>query len=147
MPTNTDTPIDLPAPIAAYFAADGGGVASCFIENAVVVDERREHHGRQAIGRWKTEATAKYHYTSEPLAVDCLGRRRDRHRTGHRRIPRQSHRTAVSLHARGRQNCQAGDHGMIFDLELTGRRALVTAGTKGSAPRSSKCSLRTARKS
>ena len=23
--------------------------------------------------RWKTEATAKYHYTSEPLAVDCSG--------------------------------------------------------------------------
>ncbi len=73
MPTNTDTPIELPAPVAAYFAADGGGVASSFIEDAVVVDERREHHGRQAIGRWKTEATAKYHYTSEPLAVDCSG--------------------------------------------------------------------------
>jgi hypothetical protein len=29
--------------------------------------------GRQAIDRWKTEATAKYHYTSEPLAVDFLG--------------------------------------------------------------------------
>ena len=63
----------MPVPIAAYFAADGGGVASCFIENAVVVDERREYHGRQAIGRWKAEATEKYHYTSEPLAVDCLG--------------------------------------------------------------------------
>ena len=73
MPTNTDTPIDLPAPIAAFLAADGGSVASYFIENAVVVDERREHHGRQAIGRWKTEATAKYHYTSEPLAVDFSG--------------------------------------------------------------------------
>jgi hypothetical protein len=73
MPTNTNMPIDLPAPIAAYFTADGGGVASCFIETAVVVDERREHHGRQAIGRWKTEATAKYHYTSEPLAVDSSG--------------------------------------------------------------------------
>ena len=65
--------IDLPAPIAAYFAADGGGVASCFIEDAVVVDERREHRGRQAIGHWKTEATARYHYTSEPLAVDFSG--------------------------------------------------------------------------
>jgi hypothetical protein len=73
MPTNTRTLIDLPTPIAAYFAAGTGDVAPCFIENAVVVDERREHHGRQAIGRWKTEATAKYHYTSEPLAVDCSG--------------------------------------------------------------------------
>ena len=73
MPTHTDTPIDLPAPIAAYFAADAGGVASCFIENATVIDERREHRGRNAIARWKTEATAKYHYTSEPLAVDLSG--------------------------------------------------------------------------
>ncbi len=73
MRTNAETPIDLPAPIAAYFSADWGGVASCFIEHAVVVDERLEHHGRQAIERWKTEATAKYHYTSEPLAVDFSG--------------------------------------------------------------------------
>jgi hypothetical protein len=73
MPTNADTPIDLPAAIAAYFAADAGDVASCFSESAVVIDERREHQGRHAIARWKTEATAKYHYTSEPLAVDLSG--------------------------------------------------------------------------
>ena len=33
MPTNADTPVDLPAPVAAYFttdAADAGGVARCF---------------------------------------------------------------------------------------------------------------------
>ena len=73
MATNADTPIDLPAPVAAYFAADAAdanGVARCFTEKAVVIDERREHQGRQAIARWKTEATAKYHYTSEPLTVD-----------------------------------------------------------------------------
>ena len=76
MPTNADTPVDLPAPIAAYFttdAADAGGVARCFTENGVVIDERREHQGRQAIARWKTEATAKYHYTSEPLTIDVSG--------------------------------------------------------------------------
>jgi ketosteroid isomerase-like protein len=76
MPTNADTRIDLPAPIAAYFAADATdatdatGVASCFTENGLVVDEHHEHHGRHAIARWKIEATAKYHYTSEPLLVD-----------------------------------------------------------------------------
>lgn len=73
MPKNSDTPVKLPAPIAAYFAADESRVASCFVENAVVVDERREHHGRQAIGRWKTETVAKYRYTTEPLAVDFSG--------------------------------------------------------------------------
>jgi SnoaL-like protein len=76
MPTNAETPVDLPAPIAAYFttdAADAGGVARCFTENGVVIDERREHRGRHAIARWKTRATAKYHYTSEPLTVDVSG--------------------------------------------------------------------------
>jgi SnoaL-like protein len=76
MRTNADTPIDLPKPIAAYFATDVGdatGVARCFTENAVVIDEHREHQGRRAIARWKAEATAKYHYTSEPLTVDVSG--------------------------------------------------------------------------
>jgi hypothetical protein len=73
MPTNADTPVDLPAPIAAYFTADAAAassVARCFTENGVVIDEHREHQGRHAIARWKNEATAKYHYTSEPLSVD-----------------------------------------------------------------------------
>ncbi len=76
MPTHAKVPIDLPSPIAAYFAADTSdahAVARCFSESAVVIDERREHRGRPAITRWKDEATAKYHYTSEPLAVDVSG--------------------------------------------------------------------------
>jgi hypothetical protein len=76
MPTHAKLPIDLPSPIAAYFAADtsdANAVARCFSESAVVIDERREHRGRPAITRWKAEATAKYHYTSEPLAVETSG--------------------------------------------------------------------------
>ena len=76
MPKHTNTRIDLPPPIAAYFAADssdGNAVARCFSESAVVIDERHEHRGRPAITRWKAEATAKYHYTSEPLAVETSG--------------------------------------------------------------------------
>src|SRR4029079_12006550 len=37
------------------------------------------------------------------------------------------------LHPRGRQDCQARDRVVNFNLELTDRRALVTAGTKGIA--------------
>jgi hypothetical protein len=48
-------------------------VARCFSQSAVVIDERREHRGRRAIARWKAETTARYHYTSEPLAVDVSG--------------------------------------------------------------------------
>jgi hypothetical protein len=76
MSTHTHAPIHLPPPIAAYFAADtsdANAVARCFSDSAVVIDEGREHRGRPAIKRWKAEATAKYHYTSEPLAVDALG--------------------------------------------------------------------------
>ena len=76
MPTHAKVPIDLPSPIAAYFAADtsdANAVARCFSESAVVIDERREHRGRPAITRWKAEATANNHYTSEPLTVDASG--------------------------------------------------------------------------
>jgi ketosteroid isomerase-like protein len=76
MSTHASAPIHLPPPIAAYFAADtsdANAVARCFSESAVVIDERREHRGRPAITRWRAEATARYHYTSEPLAVDVSG--------------------------------------------------------------------------
>jgi hypothetical protein len=76
MPTHAKAPVDLPPPIGAYFAADtsdANAVARRFSESAVVIDERREHRGRAAITRWKAEATAKYHYTSVPLAVDASG--------------------------------------------------------------------------
>lgn len=67
----TDT-LSLPAAIAAHFAADpsdGASVATCFTEDAVVVDEARTHVGRAAIIRWKQETAAKFSYTSTPLAV------------------------------------------------------------------------------
>src|SRR5262245_23989311 len=69
-------PVNLPSSIAAYFEADTGDaarVAQCFTERAVVIDERREHRGRAAIARWKAEATAKYHYTSEPIEIETTG--------------------------------------------------------------------------
>ena len=76
MSTHANAPIHLPPPIAAYFAAakfNGNAVARCFSESAVVIDEQREHRGRPAITRWRAEASTKYHYTSEPLAVDVSG--------------------------------------------------------------------------
>jgi len=76
MSTYSNTPMHLPPPIAAYFAADTSdakAVVRCFSDSAVVIDERREHRGKPAITRWRAEAAAKYHYTSEPLAVDVAG--------------------------------------------------------------------------
>ena len=76
MRTDANPTVDLPSPIKAYFAADAAdasAVVQCFSEGAVVIDEQREHRGRTAIARWKTEATAKYHYTSVPIALDASG--------------------------------------------------------------------------
>ncbi len=65
--------LNLPEPIAAYFDADqrdGDAVAHCFTERAVVEDEGRSHSGRAAIKAWKTAASRKYSYSSEPFAQE-----------------------------------------------------------------------------
>ena len=65
--------LDLPKPIAAYFTADevdGEAVSQCFTENAVVKDEGHTYNGRPAIEKWKTDTSAKYEYTCEPLACE-----------------------------------------------------------------------------
>ena len=65
--------LNLPKPIAAYFAADkgdGDAVSRCFTEDAIVKDEGHTHRGRAAIKAWETDASAKYEYTSEPFACE-----------------------------------------------------------------------------
>jgi len=67
------TYLKLPEPIAAYFNADkrdGEAVACCFTTRAVVKDEGQTYSGPAAIKAWKTEASAKYSYVSEPFAVE-----------------------------------------------------------------------------
>ena len=67
----TTKSLNLPKPIAYYFIADevdGEAVSQCFTANAVVKDEGHTHKGRAAIKQWKTDASAKYQYTCEPLA-------------------------------------------------------------------------------
>ena len=65
--------LNLPKPVAAYFTADKGdgeAVSQCFTENAVVKDEGHTYKGRAAIEKWKTDASAKYEYTCEPIACE-----------------------------------------------------------------------------
>jgi SnoaL-like domain len=65
--------LDLPRPIANYFAADEDGaekLSQCFTEDAVVKDEGHTYNGRAAIKEWKTRASEKYQYTSELLTLD-----------------------------------------------------------------------------
>ena len=76
MTTKTAEIIELPAPVAAYFAADTTGadaVAQCFTDGAVVIDERQEYRGRTAIARWKAEASAKFRYTVDRLGAHVSG--------------------------------------------------------------------------
>jgi hypothetical protein len=67
------TPLILPDPIAAYFAADplsADAIARCFTPQAVVKDEGHTYAGLDAIKAWKAAASAAYTYTSEPFAVE-----------------------------------------------------------------------------
>ena len=71
--------LELPEPIAAYFAADRGQdadtVARCFAEDAVVKDEGHSYAGLDAIRRWKADASTKYSYTVKPFRIDTEGNR------------------------------------------------------------------------
>jgi len=65
--------LNLPKPVAAYFIADevdGDAISQWFTENAVVKDEGHTHKGWAAIKQWKTDASQKYEYTSEPFACE-----------------------------------------------------------------------------
>ena len=65
--------LNLPKPIAAHFDTDKGDsetLSRCFTENAVVKDEGHTHQGRAAIKQWKSDASKKYKYTSEPFVCE-----------------------------------------------------------------------------
>jgi len=64
---------NLPAPIAAYFAADARGaaaVADCFNPHAFVKDEGGIHQGLAAIQAWKAAASTAFKYTVQPYALE-----------------------------------------------------------------------------
>ena len=69
----TKKSLELPKVVADYFEADKGdgqAVSECFIENAIVKDEGHAYKGRAAIKKWKVDSSAKYQYTSEPIACE-----------------------------------------------------------------------------
>jgi ketosteroid isomerase-like protein len=66
-------PLDLPGPIAEYFAAerarDALALARCFVDDGVVHDEGGTFRGTNAIRDWNAAARKKYQHTVEPLSV------------------------------------------------------------------------------
>ena len=69
--------IELPAPIAGYFAAensdDAEALTACFSPDAVVRDEGRRIQGIAAIKTWKREGKAKYQHKITVIAADESG--------------------------------------------------------------------------
>src|SRR6185436_4393717 len=66
-------PLDLPKPIAEYFAADhtrdAHALARCFAVDGVVQDEGGTFRGTEAIRDWSVATREKYHHTVEPLSA------------------------------------------------------------------------------
>jgi hypothetical protein len=66
-------PLDLPTPVAEYFAADhasdANALARCFADAGVVHDEGGTFRGTEAIRNWSTATREKYHHTVEPLSA------------------------------------------------------------------------------
>src|ERR1700704_582151 len=66
-------PLDLPGPIAEYFAAekarDALALALCFVDDGVVRDEGGTFKGTNAIRDWNAAARKKYQHTVEPLSA------------------------------------------------------------------------------
>jgi hypothetical protein len=65
-------PLTLPAPVAAYFAAehDPEALARCFASHAVMKDDGHTYSGLDAIKSFMAEASAKYNATSVPFAME-----------------------------------------------------------------------------
>lgn len=71
--------LSLPDPISAYFEFSNGSdtvrIDRCFMQDAVVVDERHTYRGHDAIQSWRREAREKFEYTVEPVNVSRQGDR------------------------------------------------------------------------
>ena len=109
---------------------DGEAIARCFTTDAVVKDEGHTYAGVAEIRRWKEATSSKFTYTRYPFALD----RNDGQIIVTSRLTGnfpEPDRSALLLRPRRRQDRGAGDHPVSFDLELVGRRALVTGGTRG----------------
>ncbi|HDV6319178.1 TPA: nuclear transport factor 2 family protein [Burkholderia multivorans] len=76
MKTSSHDASNLPRAIVSFFshlATHPQAVARCFTEDAVVLDEGREHYGSAAIAAWNADVIAKYACTTEPVSSQTIG--------------------------------------------------------------------------
>ncbi|MGJ5180148.1 nuclear transport factor 2 family protein [Bradyrhizobium oligotrophicum] len=67
--------LDLPLPIVTYFTKHGrssAGIADLFVQDATVKDEGHTYTGTAAIAAWMDESSAKYDFTSRPVASETV---------------------------------------------------------------------------
>ena len=84
--------LNLPKPIAAYFAADtasGEAVARCFTEAAVVKDEGHTYRGRAAIRTVEGGRLGQVPVHERAPRVRAEGRQIRRHLPAYRKLSRQ----------------------------------------------------------
>lgn len=126
------TNLQLPSLLQRYLAADAAGdlqaFLGCFAPDAVVRDERRSHAGHDAIRAWKAHADATVPYRLTPLGLSRQG-------------PQWKLLAKVSGDFPGSPIDLmhvfelADDHITSLEIrppvELEGRRAVVTGGTRG----------------
>jgi ketosteroid isomerase-like protein len=69
---------DLPDAITRYFEADArrdtDAILALFTEEAIVVDEGKEHAGIDRIRYWREEVTSRYEYTTEVVDARRTGK-------------------------------------------------------------------------
>jgi NAD(P)-dependent dehydrogenase (short-subunit alcohol dehydrogenase family) len=128
-------PIKLPAAIAAYFAAantdDADAVAACFTADARVHDEGREHQGRAAIRDWAADARRRYRFQADPRSLEPAadGGTVTAHLTGDFPGAPADLRYRFRLAQDGIAALEIAPRDPR--AALTGRRALVTGGSRG----------------
>jgi NAD(P)-dependent dehydrogenase (short-subunit alcohol dehydrogenase family) len=122
-------------PIERYVQIANSGTAEavpeCFAPDAIVRDEGQTYEGVAAIKNWMAATKKKYGHTVAPLELAERGGQSVLKAQAHRQLSGESDHGEFQVRAGRRKDSLTGDTLMSGYLELEGKRALVTGGTKG----------------
>lgn len=125
---NTAMPAAVTQYLASHANSDKSQWGSCFHPDAVVLDEGGTFRGIEAIQAWKDAAAAKYRYLLQPLGMSRSG---DTLKLLARVTGNFPAGVADLMHVFGLRDERIASLEIRSPVELEGRRALVTGGTKG----------------
>jgi NAD(P)-dependent dehydrogenase (short-subunit alcohol dehydrogenase family) len=127
--------VKLPLPIARYFQAangdDADAIAGGFAADAHVLDEGRDHYGRDAVRTWADDARRRYRFHAEPRSLEPGpdGGVVTAHLTGD--FPGAPADLRYRFTLAGDQIADLEIRPRPANAEFSGRRVLVTGGTQG----------------